>query len=229
MRLVIVFLMIFMSTTSVLAQSGDAPTCEPARKRVVVRIPEIPQAQNNVTHAMQPWCWAAAAQNILVSKGIGVDSNGKPKDQCHFVNAGLGKTNCCDNPTPFECIKPEAGDHPEKAGYPEKVFDSSEFNFEYKPKLDFQRQTWRTLDWTDIVQEIRDTGPFIPTVQLGEEETHTVVVNGYWCKQGGEPTVRMYDPQENEHYYVPYDDDIFRNGTVSFKRLGDTYMIRAKE
>src|SRR4051812_3146378 len=69
------------------------------------------QAVNFHAQETSMWCWAASGQMVMEFLGTNVT-------QCDEANKRFGKSNCCNKPTPNECVK---------GGWPE--FDKYGFNF----------------------------------------------------------------------------------------------------
>ena len=98
-------------------------------------------------------------------------------------------------------------------GWPEFVFNTSEFSmkyeaFEYDP--DFTGP--QGLSWDEIVTEICEDRPMITGIyytKKNERGTHTVVIGGYSELEDGSQWVQVYDPgfntNEDDYYIWPYD------------------------
>lgn len=102
-----------------------------SERSLVLNVPLIAQKT-------EQWCWAASAEMIL-------NYHGYPNEhtQCVQANYKFENNNCCNNPTPTDCIHP---------GWPE----FEKFGYDY-----YTTEWGNALSWEDLKKEIDSNRPFV--------------------------------------------------------------------
>ncbi len=114
------------------------------------------------------WCWAASGEMCM--DFLGTDVN-----QCDQANKRFSRTDCCNSPTPNECIQ---------GGWPDFVY----YGFT------FVRTTDAPLSWPQIREQIFcKKKPFAFTWHWTKGGGHMMVVRGYKT-EGGTNYVYVNNP-----------------------------------
>jgi len=125
------------------------------------------------------WCWAASGQMVMEYLGHFVE-------QCVQANNRLGRTDCCQNPTPNACVV---------GGWPE--FDKYGFKF--------QRTSGKPLSWDRLRRQLAaksqtnpcDSTPFAFSWRWIDGGGHMMVATGYLTSSvDGRNYVSINDPWE---------------------------------
>ncbi len=117
------------------------------------------------------WCWAASGEMTMNFLGAS-----PPVTQCDEANKQFGKTNCCDSPTPAECIN---------GGWPEY------------PKYGFTADmtTDAPLTWDQVRDQIYCRNrPFAFSWHWDGGGGHMMVLTGY-VVVAGQQNVVINDPE----------------------------------
>jgi hypothetical protein len=141
------------------------------------------------------WCWAASGQMIMEFLGHGTN-------QCTQANNRFGRTDCCNNPVPGECVN---------GGWPE----FAKYNFS------FNTTSSAALTWEQVRQQIfcRKT-PFAYSWAWTGGGGHMMVVIGYvsingvnyvtindpWPPGVGDQRTILYDTYVSGSGYTHWDD-----------------------
>ena len=144
------------------------------------------------------WCWAASGEMCMAYLGTNVS-------QCDQANHRFGRNDCCNNPTPDECVN--------GGGWPE--FDQYGFTF---------RRTWDTpLSWAQVRKEICRNRPFVFTWHWNGSTTgHMMVARGFKTVDGIH-YVFINDPLNADPHYVTY--DAYVSG-AEYTHWDDFYQIK---
>jgi papain like cysteine protease AvrRpt2 len=112
------------------------------------------QAVNLHAQKTNMWCWAASGQMVMEFLGVNVT-------QCDEANKRFGKSNCCNSPTPNECVQ---------GGWPE--FDKYGFTF--------AKTSDAPLSWASLQEQIYcQRKPFAFAWHWTGGGGHMMVATGY--------------------------------------------------
>jgi hypothetical protein len=175
-----------------LTSSPDATSMAPTRLDVVARGPgnavmhQVWQERMQVPLFGQQtgqWCWAGVGQMIMAYHGINVA-------QCTQANDRLGRTDCCNSPTPNACVQP---------GWPE---------FE-RHGLSTTWTNWGTaLTLSQAQAELNAGRPFAGVRDWGNGTSHIVSVIDY-LRFDGDDFLVINDPSPvgaGDQYIETYND-----------------------
>ena len=141
------------------------------------------------------WCWAASSQMIMEFLGVSVD-------QCDEANKRFGHTDCCNHPTPNDCVN---------GGWPE--FDKYGFTFDRTSKT--------ALSWEQVKNQIYCAKkPFAFSWHHNKGGGHMMVVIGYvtvngtnyvaindpWLPNIGDQRIITYNSFVSGSDYTHWDD-----------------------
>ncbi len=162
--------------------------------------PCTPPASKTLAVTLDPqktsmWCWAASGE--MVMSFLGHDCQ-----QCDEANKEFGRTDCCNSPTPKECVQ---------GGWPQ--FDQYHFSF--------QRTSGTALTWAQVQEQIYCAGkPFAFSWHWTGGGGHMMVARGYhttdgvnyveidnpWAPNVGDVTVYTYDNYVSGSDHTHWDD-----------------------
>ena len=148
------------------------------------------------------WCWAASGQMCMQFFGVTVE-------QCDEANKRFGRTDCCNNPVPNDCIN---------GGWPE--FDKYGFTFSTTSDA--------PLTWAQVQDQIYCKGkPFAFSWHWTGGGGHMMVAHGYVTIDGVN-YVSVDNPLpvgQGDEYTRTYDDYV--SGT-DHTHWNDYYDITKK-
>ena len=159
-----------------------------------------PEIANTKSVALRPqetsmWCWAASGEMVMDFLGVNVS-------QCDEANKRFGRSDCCNNPVPGDCIN---------GGWPE--FDR--YNFTFKRTSD------APLSWVQIREQVFcKQKPFAFSWHWSGGGGHMMVVRGYmtvdginyvyindpWAPNVGDQKISPYTAYVSGSGYTHWDD-----------------------
>jgi hypothetical protein len=144
------------------------------------------------------WCWAASGSMIMHYMGA------SRVTQCDEANRRLGRTDCCNSPTPEACVE---------GGWPE----FSKYGFSYN--------TTGALSWSSLVSEINANRPVAFSWGWTGGGGHMMVAKGYLATSTTN-YVHVNDPwapNVGDEYYITYSEYVSGSDHVHWT---DYYNIK---
>ncbi|BBO14896.1 hypothetical protein CO683_23725 [Bradyrhizobium ottawaense] len=124
------------------------------------------------------WCWAASGQMVM-------EYLGKSVEQCIQANYRLHRSDCCNSPTPDECVS---------GGWPE----FERYGFQFK-RTNGTPLTWNQLRSQLAAKKVGEPCSFTPFAfswrWIGNGG-HMMVATGYTTTPDGKNYVHVNDPWE---------------------------------
>jgi len=154
-----------------------AGCCNPEPAKTLPVTLQLQEADN--------WCWAASGEMIMEYMGANIE-------QCDEANKRLGRSDCCNKPTPGAC---------DKTGWPE--FDKYGFTSKHTSNA--------ALSWKQVKTQLScKKKPFAFTWKYEGTGGHMMVATGYRTVDGIN-FVLGYDPLKEpllpaNKAYIPYDE-----------------------
>jgi len=145
------------------------------------------------------WCWAASGQMCM-------DYLGTSPNQCTQANNRFGRTDCCNNPVPSDCV---VGGWPEFTKYGFTSIHTSD----------------AALPWETIREEVCcNNRPFCFTWHWSGGGGHMTVVSGYKTIESGNHVLVTNPGNGGDVYWITY--DYYVNGGGSRAHWDDYYQIK---
>jgi hypothetical protein len=149
------------------------------------------------------WCWAASGEMVMEFLQPGLNVR-----QCDEANYYLSQSDCCNNPTPADCVK---------GGW--EVFAKYGFAF--------TRRDWNPLSWNDLKAQLCGKRPVMFAWHWDGGGGHMMVVTG-WSTSGGENYVHInnpWPPNVGDTQVVTYNAWVDGDG---YSHWADFYDIQKK-
>lgn len=194
--------------TGIAASSAAALPVEPLEPRPPVVRCQVPATASQPT-PLRPqetnmWCWAASGQMVM-------ETLGRTVRQCTQANNRLGRNDCCNSPTPQDCIK---------GGWPE--FQKYGFSFSMTQGAPL---SWAALQRQLARGESCRNAPVAFSWGWTGGGGHMMVAKGYKTV-GGTRYVEINDPwapNVGDHRFITYDFYVASPG--SHTHWNDYYNI----